>query len=381
LFFGRINLEKVRRLLRLTMCHYARLLTVSLMLVAIGGAAFAAPLAHELRRQAGEDAFAAYRGGDYATALRLWHPLAEQGDAEAQFHLGVLYESGQGVLRNGAEAIKWYRKAAEQGDAVAQFNLGIIYANGEGVAQNDGEAAHWYWLAADQGLAGAQFNFGMMYAEGKGVPQDYVQAYMWLNQAASQLPALGKGQRNTTVDDRNVVASKMTPMQVTEAQKLALEWMAERRYERRLRALLEALPFKLGKEGPERVASVPDLVQAHSGDLQDSPVQYSAGLPRIALGESASAFWQLAAPSQPPTAKRTSGLGRVSAERRSEAGYVVADCSGPNCTNHLPKGRAIRSLLGTCSCPGSARCGCPNTEWPRTAVASVCASGGPRTAR
>ena len=264
------------------MCHYARLLTVSIMLVAIGGAAFAAPL---------EDAFAAYRRGDYATALRLWHPLAEQGDAEAQFHLGVLYESGQGVLRNDAEAIKWYRKAAEQGDGVAQLNLGILYANGAGVSQNDGEAAHWYRLAADQGLGGAQFNLGMMYAEGKDVPQDYVQAYMWLNQAASQLPALGKGQRNTTVDARDVVASEMTPMQVTEAQELALEWMAERRYERRLRALLEALPFKLGKEGPERVASVPDLVQAHSGDLQGSPVQYSAGLPRIALGESASAFW------------------------------------------------------------------------------------------
>ena len=91
-----INLEKVRRLLRLTMCHYARLLTVSIMLMAMGGAAFAAPL---------EDAFAAYRRGDYATALRLWHPLAEQGDAEAQFHLGVLYESGQGVLRNDAEAL------------------------------------------------------------------------------------------------------------------------------------------------------------------------------------------------------------------------------------------------------------------------------------
>ena len=95
------------------------------MLVAIGGAATAGPL---------EDAVAAYQRGDYATALRLWHPLAEQGDADAQFHLGVMYESGQGVLRNDAEAIKWYRKAAEQDDAVAQFNLGIMYAKGEGVS-------------------------------------------------------------------------------------------------------------------------------------------------------------------------------------------------------------------------------------------------------
>ena len=83
-----------------------------------------------------------------------WHPLAEQGDADAQFHLGVMYESGQGVLRNDAEAIKWYRKAAEQDDAVAQFNLGIMYTKGEGVSPNHAEAALWYRLAADHGLAG-----------------------------------------------------------------------------------------------------------------------------------------------------------------------------------------------------------------------------------
>ena len=73
------------------MRHCAKLLRASLMLVAIGGAATAGPLL--------EDAVAAYQRGDYATALRLWHPLAEQGDAEAQFHLGVMYESGQGGLR------------------------------------------------------------------------------------------------------------------------------------------------------------------------------------------------------------------------------------------------------------------------------------------
>ena len=253
------------------MRHCAKLLRASLMLVAIGGAATAGPLL--------EDAVAAYQRGDYATALRLWHPLAEQGDAEAQFHLGVMYESGQGGLRNDAEAIKWYRKAAEQGDAVAQFNLGIMYTKGEGASQNDAQAAHWYRLAADHGLAGAQFNLGMMYAEGQGVSQDYVQAHMWLNLAASQLPAFGKDQRNTTVDARDVVASKMTPTQVTEAQELALEWMAERRHGWRLRALLEALPFKLGKE---RLVIVPE-VQAQSGDLQGSPVLGGAGLHGLIL--------------------------------------------------------------------------------------------------
>ena len=170
--FGRINLHKVARLLRPATRHCAKLLRASLIFVAIGGAATGGPL---------EDAVVAYQSGDYATALRLWHPIAEQGDVDAQFHLGVMYESGQGVLRNDAEAIKWYRKAADQGDAVAQFNLGIMYTKGEGVSQNATEAALWYHLAADHGLAGAQFNLGMMYVEGQGVSQDYVQAHMWLN--------------------------------------------------------------------------------------------------------------------------------------------------------------------------------------------------------
>jgi hypothetical protein len=145
---------------------------------------------------------------------------------------------------------------------VAANLAACMYSKGEGAPQNDGEAAHWHRLAAEQSLAGAQVNLGMMYADSKGVPQDYVQAYMWLNQAASQLPVLGKGQRNTTVDARDVVASKMTPAQVsTEAHELALEWMAERRHVRRLRAFLEGLPFKLGKEAPERLVIVPDHVQ------------------------------------------------------------------------------------------------------------------------
>ena len=239
----------------------ATLTRASLMLIPLG-VAVAGPL---------EDSRTAYYRGDYATALRLVRPMAEQGDADAQFHLGVMYESGQGALRNDAEAIKWYRKAAEQGDAVAQFNLGIMYTKGEGVSQNATEAALWYHLAADHGLAGAQFNLGMMYVEGQGVSQDYVQAHMWLNLAASQLPALGKDQRNTTVDSRDRVASKMTPPQIAEAEELEFEWTAEHRRVRRLRALLEAMPFKLGKEAPERLV-VPDQVQAQSGDLQGSRV-------------------------------------------------------------------------------------------------------------
>ena len=65
--------------------------------------------------------------------------------------------------QNYAEAVKWYRLAADQGDASAQYNLGVMYANGQGVPQNHAEAVKWYRLAADQGNASAQFNLGDMY--------------------------------------------------------------------------------------------------------------------------------------------------------------------------------------------------------------------------
>src|SRR5262245_60877855 len=105
-----------------------------------------------------EDADAAYDRGDYATALRLWRPLANQGDADAQFSLGLMYLNGQGVPQNYAEALKWFRLAAEQGRADAQNNFGVMYHNGLGVPQNYAEAAKWYRLAADQGYARAQAN-------------------------------------------------------------------------------------------------------------------------------------------------------------------------------------------------------------------------------
>src|SRR3984957_7590530 len=69
-----------------------------------------------------EDANAAAESGDYAKAMQLLRPLAEQGDAAAQYDLGIMYYAGQGVARNAAEAVRWFGKAAEQGDLNAQYN-------------------------------------------------------------------------------------------------------------------------------------------------------------------------------------------------------------------------------------------------------------------
>ena len=107
----------------------------------------------------------AAQAGDFQTALKEWKPLADQGLADAQYNLGIMYDNGEGVVEDDAEAVRWYRLAADQGLADAQYNLGWMYADGEGVPEDDAEAARWFRLAADQGLAGAQNNLGLMYAD------------------------------------------------------------------------------------------------------------------------------------------------------------------------------------------------------------------------
>ncbi len=122
----------------------------------------------------------AYNRGDFATALREWRPLAEQGDASAQFSVGLSYENGDGVPRDYAIARQWYEKSAAQGDAKAQLYLGL------------------------------QSSFG------QGGPVDLVQAHMWYSLAA------GNGHLGAAAY-RNDLAKQMTPAQITEAQKRARE--------------------------------------------------------------------------------------------------------------------------------------------------------------
>ena len=125
--------------------------------------------------------FDAYDRGDYETALKKFLPLSDQGDAAAQYNLGLMYEQGKGVPQDYAEAVKWFR------------------------------------LAADQGHVTAQNNLGMMYRMGLGVPQDYVQANMWINLAVAQ------GYEGAFIAQK-FFEELMTPAQLAEAQRLAREW-------------------------------------------------------------------------------------------------------------------------------------------------------------
>jgi TPR repeat protein len=123
---------------------------------------------------------------DDAEAVKWYRLAAEQGHAHAQFRLGAMYHSGDGVPKDQARAAEWYTKAAEQGNAEAQARLGRLYRIGAGVLKNDAEAAKWFALAARQGHEGAQFNLGLMYKGGEGVPKDTVEAASLFTRAAEQ---------------------------------------------------------------------------------------------------------------------------------------------------------------------------------------------------
>ena len=131
-------------------------------------------------------------------AVKWFRLVAEQGDAIAQFNLGQIYRKGEGVTKNDREAVKWFRLAAEQGDAVAQLNLGLMYGKGAGVTKNHREAVKWFRLAAEQGYANAQAILGVVYAKGEGVIQDYQEAYIWFSLAVANGVGYASEGRDTT---------------------------------------------------------------------------------------------------------------------------------------------------------------------------------------
>ena len=101
------------------------------------------------------DAKTAFDKGDYETAFKLWKPLADKGDAEAQNYLGILYYLGFGVNRDYSKAVQWYEKAARAGNPDAQRNYGDMLHFGRGIKKSNYLAYKWYFAASQQGNAGA----------------------------------------------------------------------------------------------------------------------------------------------------------------------------------------------------------------------------------
>lgn len=115
------------------------------------------------------------------------------------------------------EAARWYKLAADQGHAEAQFNLALMYTNGQGVEQNDQEAFRLFRLAAEQGQREAASNLGALYVNGVGVSKDYVEAVKWLSVAVSE------GDRDS-VDPLDQVVARMTQPQLEKAGQMAKAW-------------------------------------------------------------------------------------------------------------------------------------------------------------
>jgi TPR repeat protein len=121
-----------------------------------------------------DDGLDAYDKGDYSTALKVWKPLAESGDLDAQVLLGEMYLVGTGVNQDYKAAFKWFKLAAEQGYTPSQTRLGImLYYGRDGIPRDYKAAFKWFKLASEWWDSTAQFHLGLIYDEGHGVTQDY----------------------------------------------------------------------------------------------------------------------------------------------------------------------------------------------------------------
>ena len=164
--------------------------------------------------------WAAYSSTDYATALAEWQELADTGDKNASYGMGLLYGNGFGVDMNDDLALKYYGVAADKGHAEAQFNLAVMHQNGWGVPPSDEVANKWYRLAAEQGVTGAQISLGRFFAMDFLDSYDPIEAYKWfrLAEKLGDIDAASK---------REFVASRMTSEQVNEAEGIVNKWMDE----------------------------------------------------------------------------------------------------------------------------------------------------------
>ncbi len=186
----------------------------ALLVLGLAGAAGADPYSSGM---------AAAGAHDYATAVQLWRPLADEGQANAQDSLGILYENGMGVVQDHAAAAALFHKAADQGLADAQFNLAICYLYGHGLTQSDTLAAYWFRKAADQGVASAFYALGDLYLNGHTIQKDPVQAYLWLSVAALRLPPTD-GLHAPSIHSRDIAVRAMTAAQLDQAEKMLPQW-------------------------------------------------------------------------------------------------------------------------------------------------------------
>jgi len=145
----------------------------------LSSAAFAAPL---------DEAIQALDSGRPEEAARKLSPLADAGNAEAQYRLGMMYFTGRGVKENEKRSYDLLLRSASQGHVPAMLQLANVLTFGQQIptiiAEPDQEAAKWYFQAASKGNAEAQYSLGVLFQTGKGVERNDKEALYWMNEAA-----------------------------------------------------------------------------------------------------------------------------------------------------------------------------------------------------
>lgn len=176
--------------------------------------AFAAASASAAAQSVG-DGIDAWQRGDAASAVRIWQPLADKGDADAAFNLGQAYRLGKGVPLDLASAQSWFEKAARKGHVDAQATLGLLLFQ----AGNRVGAMRWLTAAADAGEPRALLMVGTALYNGDGIEADPVKAYAYVSRAAAKGLAPAKA---TLADLDQVMPLEQRKQGVALAQKMAV---------------------------------------------------------------------------------------------------------------------------------------------------------------
>lgn len=147
---------------------------------------------------------AAWQKSDYAGAVAIWRPLAENGDPEAAFNLGQAYRLGRGVPINLGAAQSWYERAAARGSVDAETNLGLLlFQNG-----NHAEGLEWLGKAAEKDDPRALLVYGTALFNGDGVKQDRMLGYAFVSRSAAQ--GLGPARQTLAELDQLMPAADRT---------------------------------------------------------------------------------------------------------------------------------------------------------------------------
>jgi uncharacterized protein len=320
--------------------------------------------------------------GDYATATKELRPLADRGNSEAQYRVGMMYEFGKGYPADKKQAMAWYRKSAAQGNASAELVLGVIYATGDGVPQDDAQAVGWLQKAAAHGDPTAQYNLALMYAKGRGVKEDDAQAIAWFRKSADQgyLGAqfklgvayeYGEGVAKDNVlayanyaiaardgneeyaAHRDGIARQLAPPQLREAQALADAWQPGQPMPTRIAANKDQPSAKAAASGRAQTCSATGLMEGE---------KYTAKNCAVALyGDQHSvAIWFNEDPISPEEAEsfQLSSYASDSKAGKQRTMVRIMFCPGGGSTSASPA--AVKSIdLNT----NHAKAGVPGIQW------------------